>query len=165
MQGATPTSSAAQLCSDTESLLHGLNTAWDMAVQACASSCLISSNLQEVAMAVAVAMAVKAALKVWIPLLRQGFPMGCLHTHPRALSVQRPCQYKMRQSLAWGHRGIKYNSEELCKASSSEKDVCLSCVRSVQLACNSQDWRLCAGGGYGGGDGYQGEGRMQGESY
>ena len=77
MQGATPTSSAAQSCSDTESLLHGLNTAWEVAMQACASSCIISSNLQEAATAVVAAMAVRAALKVHTPLLRQGFPMGC----------------------------------------------------------------------------------------
>ena len=39
----------------------------------------------------------------------------------------------------------------------------MCCAKALQLAWHPQEWRLYAGGGYGGSDGYQGEGRMQGE--
>ena len=46
-------------------------------MQACVFSCVISNNLQEVAMAVAAAMVVKAVLKVGTSFPRRGFPTGC----------------------------------------------------------------------------------------
>ena len=84
MQGATTVSSAAQSCSETESLLQLSNAPrlkpfcmafllyWVVATQAHVSSCMIRMILQEAAMVVAVAMAVRAALKVHTPFLHQG---------------------------------------------------------------------------------------------